>query len=117
MKLSFLAIVCFPSVALAVSPTSPDNSIPQPTAELKVMTERLHLSQSQQNQIAPILVSEFDKRKAIQDDTTLSPQQKHDQTGQVHRAALQQIKAVFTSEQLAQIEQGQDHPGTSSTHP
>ena len=56
-----------------------------------MMTERLHLSQSQQDQIAPILVAEFDKRKAIQDDTTLSAQQKHDQTGQVHRAALQQI--------------------------
>jgi hypothetical protein len=117
MKLSLLAIVCFPGAALAISPTSPSNSIPQPTAELKVMTERLHLSQSQQDQIAPILVAEFDKRKAIQDDTSLSVQQKHDQTGQVHRAALQQIKAVFTSEQLAQIEQGQDHPETGPTHP
>jgi hypothetical protein len=91
--------------------------VPQPTAELKVMTERLHLSQSQQNQIAPILVAEADKIKSIQDEPTLSAQEKHDQTGAVHRAALQQIKAVFTPEQLALIEQGQDHPQASPTHP
>ena len=81
------------------------------------MTERLHLSQSQQDQIAPILVAEANKREAILDDTSLNDQQKHDQTGQVHRAALQQIKAVFTPEQLAQVEQGQDHPDIGPTHP
>jgi hypothetical protein len=91
--------------------------VPQPTAELKAMTEKLHLSQSQQDQIAPILVSESDKRKSIQDDTSLSDQQKHDETGEVHRAALQQIKAVFTPEQLAQIEQGQQNPQPGPTHP
>ena len=117
MKLSFIPLVFIPCVGLAASPTSPNNGVPQPTAELKVMTERLHLSQSQQDQIAPILVAEAGKRKAIQDDTALTDQQRHDQTGQVHRAALQQIKTVFTPEQLALIEQGQDHPGTSSTHP
>ncbi len=81
------------------------------------MTERLHLSQNQQDEIAPILVSEADKRKSIQNDTTLSNQQKHDQTSVVHRAALQQIKAAFTPEQLAQIEAGQDHPESGLTHP
>jgi len=117
MKLSFLPLIFIPCALLVAASTSPNNGIPQPTAELKVMTERLHLSQSQQDQIAPLLVAEAGKRKAIQDDTTLSDQQKHDQEGQVHRAALQQIKAVFTPEQLAQIEQGQDHPGISPTHP
>jgi hypothetical protein len=116
MKLSLVALAFIPLLALAAS-TSQGNGIPQPTDELKVMTERLHLSQSQQDQIAPILVAEFDKRKAIADDTALTDQQRHDQTGQVHRAALQQIKAVFTPDQLALVEQGQDHPGTSPTHP
>lgn len=81
------------------------------------MTERLNLSKTQQEEIAPILVAEADKRKAIQDNTTLSDQQKHDQTGVVHRAALKQIKTYFTPEQMALIEQGQQHPQTSSTHP
>jgi hypothetical protein len=91
--------------------------VPQPTAELKTMTDRLHLSRSQQDQIAPILVAEADKIKVIQDEPTLSVQDKHNQSGAVHRAALRQIKAVFTPEQLALVEQGQDHPQSSPTHP
>ena len=117
MKLSLACLVLFPCGVLADSPTTPNGGVPQPTAELKVMTERLHLSQSQQNEIAPILVAESNKRKSIQDNTALSDQQKHDQTGEVHRAALQQIKAVFTPEQLAQIEEGQQNPQTGPTHP
>ena len=117
MKLSLLILGLLPCAALADSPTSPNGGVPQPTAELKVMTERLHLSQSQQDEIAPILVAEADKRTAIQDNTTLSDQQKHDQTGEVHRAALQQIKAFFTTEQLAQINQGQQHPQPGPTNP
>jgi hypothetical protein len=116
MKLSLAFLAFLPCAVLADSPTSPNSGVPQPTAELKVMTERLHLSASQQNEIAPILVAESDKRKSIQDDTTLSDQQKHDQTGEVHRAALQQIKVFFTPEQLALIEQGQQHPQPGPTH-
>jgi hypothetical protein len=110
-------LALLPCVALADSPTVPNGGIPQPTEELKVMTERLHLSQSQQEEIAPILVSEAEKRRSIRGDTTLNSQEKHDRTGEVHRAALQQIKAVFTPEQLAQIEAGQDHPKSGPTHP
>ena len=81
------------------------------------MTERLKLTPDQQEAIKPILVAEADKRKTIQDDTTLSPQERHEQIGANHRASLQQIKALFTPEQVALIEQGQKHPGPSPTHP
>ena len=81
------------------------------------MTERLNLSRSQQEDIAPILVAESIKRKSIQDDTTLNSQEKHDEIGMVHRSALQQIKALFTPEQIALIEHGQTHPAPGSTNP
>ena len=84
--------------------------------ELAVMTAKLNLSPSQQNKIRPILVSEFAKRKSIEDNTTLSDKQKHDEIGAVHRAACQQIKTVFTPAQQAQIDEGMKHPSpTSST--
>jgi hypothetical protein len=117
------ALITLPCWAWADSPTSPTTSTapnaqaPQPTQELKVMTERLGLTQAQQDQIAPILVAEAKDRKGIEDNTTLSPQEKHVQTGMIHRVALQEIKAVFTPTQMALIEQGQDHPGTNPTHP
>jgi len=82
-----------------------------------VMTERIKLTPSQQAAIKPILVDEFKKRTAIEDNTSLTVQQKHDQTGVVHRAALQEIKAIFTPAQQALIEQEQDHPTVSSTNP
>lgn len=81
------------------------------------MTERLKLSLSQQDAIKPILVAEADQRKTIQDNTTLSAKEKHDQIFAIHRASLQQIKALFTPEQMALIEQGQKHPSGSPTHP
>ncbi len=101
------------------SPTSTgvNPGIPDPTTELQVMTERIKLTPSQQAAIKPILVEEFKKRKAIEDSTSLTVQQKHDQTGVVHRAALQEIKVIFTPAQMALIEQQQDHPAASSTNP
>ena len=74
-------------------------------------------AKEQQDKIAPILVSEAKERKAVDDNMKLSPQEKMTQDGMIHRAALQQIKTVFTPEQMAQIEQGQDHPVASPTHP
>jgi hypothetical protein len=121
MKTALVALlVSLPFWAMAdTSPTStaPNPLPPQPTQELKVMTERLGLSPAQQDEIGPILVAESNKRQSIQNDTTLSAQQKHDQIGTVHRAALHQIKALFTPGQLALIEQGQAHPSPGPTHP
>jgi hypothetical protein len=113
MKTSLLAAVVFiPCLAFAgaASTTAPAEAI----RELAVITHNLNLTQSQQDRIRPILVAEWEKRQAIQ-DSTLSDKQKHDQTGTVHRAALKQIKAVFTPAQMAIIEQGQNHSPTSPT--
>ena len=118
--LLLVALAVFPSLAWADSSpttTAPNPLPPQPTEELKVMTERLNLSRSQQDAIAPILVREANQRKSVQDDTKMSDQQKHDQIGVIHRAALQQIKALFTPEQMALINQGMNHPQPSPTNP
>jgi hypothetical protein len=114
MKTSILVLLAIlPSLAFA----NPTAGQPDPTAELAAMTQKLNLSSDQQSQIRPILVAEFDKRTSIQSDTTLTAQQKHDQIGVVHRAAFKQIRAIFTPEQMALIEQGQNHPLPSPTHP
>jgi len=123
MKLSLLAFLVIPSFALAdttsatTAASAPNSTAPQPTEELKVMTQRLNLSQSQQDAIGPILVTEANNRKSIMDNTTLTPLQRHEQLGANHRASLQQIKALFTPDQLALINQEQAHPSASPTHP
>ena len=108
--------------AASPSSTSPTTTeakpnIPDPTEELKVMTERLQLSPSQQTAIKPILVEEFNQRKAIEDNNSLTAQQKRDQTLMVHRAALQKIKVLFTPAQRALIEAGQNNPAPGPTNP
>jgi hypothetical protein len=113
MKFPLLAaITLLPSLAFAG--TSATTVPPEVTQELSVMTTRLKLSQSQQDKIRPILVAEVAKKNSIE-ASTLSDKQKHDEIGANHRAALQKIKVLFTPEQMAQIEQGMNHPSTSST--
>ena len=80
------------------------------------MTTRLTLSQSQQDKMRPILVAEWNKKQSME-NSTLSDKQKHDQEGANHRAALQKIKALFTSQQMALIEQQQNHPAPGPTNP
>jgi len=80
------------------------------------MTEKLKLSTSQQQAMKPILVAEYEKTKSIVDDKGLSAQQKHDQTGIIHRAAVKQIKALFTTAQMAQINQEQKNPAPGPTN-
>ncbi|CAN5704666.1 hypothetical protein BH09VER1_BH09VER1_43540 [soil metagenome] len=113
MKLPLLAAIVL-SPCLSFAGTSPTAIPPEVTQQLSVMTTRLNLSQSQQDKIRPFLVEEWTKKQAIA-GSTLSEAKKHDAIFANHRASLQKIKAVFTKEQMAKIEQEQDHPAPSST--
>jgi len=64
----------------------------------------------------PILVAEWKRSNRLRAARS-ADKKKHDETFANHRAALQKIKACSTPEQMAQIEQGQDHPQASSTTP
>jgi len=115
MKTSSLLAVLAVIPCLAFAETSPSTVIPPYVVnQLSVMTGKLNLSQSQQDRIRPILVAEYNKKQSIE-GSTLSGKQKHDQEFANHRAALQKIKAIFTPEQLAQIEREQDSHEASST--
>ena len=113
MKTSLLAAIAFiPCLAFAGSTSTP----PEVTRNLSVMTERLKLTQSQQDRIRPIMVAEWNKKQSIE-SSTLSDKKKHDEIGANHRAALQKIKTVFTPQQMAQINDDMNHHGPNSTNP
>lgn len=113
MKASLLATIAF-LPCLAFAEASSTTTPPEVTQQLSVMTGKLKLSQSQQDKIRPMLVAEWNKKQSIE-KSTLSDKQKHDQIGANHRAACQQIKMVFTSEQMAQIEGEMNHSSPTST--
>ncbi len=115
--LASLTCIAFGADSCSTSecPQQTNQQVPyDPTAILQGMTAKLKLSASQQDGIKPILIAEADKRKSIQADTTLSDKQKHDQIGVIHRAACQQIKVLFTADQLAQIDRDQNHQSQTS---
>ncbi len=114
MKITpLLVLSCLPLLALAEPPSTAIS--PEVTKELATMTANLKLTPAQQDKIRPIMAYEAQKRAAVESNTTLSEKQKHDQIGTIHRAALQQIKKVFTPEQMKLIEDDMNHSSSSST--
>ena len=105
-----LALALFPCLALAESTVQVDVA-----KQLEVISTNLKLSPNQQGKVKAILVEEAAKRKVIEGNTKLTEKQRHDQVGVVHRASCQQMKAVFTPEQLKLIEADMNHTSNSPT--
>ena len=94
-----LALALLPYLALAETTVQVDVA-----KQLEVISANLKLSPTQQGKVKAILVEEAAKRKEIEGNTKLTDKQRHDQVGVVHRASCQQMKTVFTPEQLKLIE-------------
>jgi len=125
MKLPLLAVLAFlPCVALAQSTTDSDSGSTSstnppacsgsghgkgkhhfsPQQQLARLTTKLGLSDTQQGQIGPVLVSRDAQLKAIFQNTSLSKEQKHEQAKAVFQASKQQIESFLTPEQVTQFE-------------
>jgi len=70
---------------------------------LAMLTEKLGLTEAQQEQIKPILKSEFEQMKALKDDTTTPKDEKREKFKSIHQAAEEQINAILTPEQLQKM--------------
>jgi Spy/CpxP family protein refolding chaperone len=126
MKLPLLAFLTFlPCLALA-QPAPPDadqasgpgaehgQHHPEgPDRQLARLTEKLNLTDAQQAQIKPILVSRDQQLKAIFDNTSLTAEAKHDQAKKVFEGTDQKIESFLTSEQdgiFTALRQHRDRP-------
>ena len=127
MKLPLIITLAFlPCLALAQSTTisAPTCSTNQPSSteqkplhhhlspekELAWLTTKLGLSDTQQGQIKPLLVSKTEKLKAIHEDTSLTEDQKHAQSKALIESTDQQIESFLTPAQVTQFEAlHQDH--------
>ena len=121
MKLPLLITLAFlPCLALAQSTT--DTTPPAGSEQkdwhhhpesaekqLAWLTEKLGLSTTQQGQIGPILVSRDKQLKAIHDNTSLTEEQKHDQSKTLFENTNTQIETYLTSEQSAKFEKLHQH--------
>lgn len=76
--------------------------MPDAEHQLEHMTKRLNLTDTQQQQIRPILADRDKQIVAIRNDATLTPEQQHQSMGKVMRDSTGQIRNVLTDSQRQQ---------------
>ena len=99
-----LAAPLVPSFAQTAPPTPPMHS-PHGGGggRLKKMAEKLGLSDAQKAQMKPILMSNRQQMRAIQADTTLTPDAKTAKIKALRKSTRQQTMAVLTPDQRAKL--------------
>ena len=76
-----------------------------PQGRLKMLTEKLNLTEDQQAKLKPILEDEGKQMKDLHDDTSLAPMDKRSKMMEVHESFAGKISAVLTPDQQAKWKQ------------
>src|SRR5258708_37387875 len=76
-----------------------------PESRLKMLTEKLNLTDDQQAKLKPILEDESKQMKAVHDDTSLAPADRRAKMKELHEASTDKINAVLTPDQQAKWKQ------------
>jgi Spy/CpxP family protein refolding chaperone len=81
-----------------MGPMTPEN-------RLKMLTEKLNLSEDQQAKLKPILEDQSKQMKAIHDDTSLAPADRQAKMREVHASSVEKMNAILTPDQQAKWKQ------------
>jgi protein CpxP len=76
-----------------------------PERRLKMLTEKLNLTEDQQASVKPILEDESKQAKALHDDVSLAPADKRAKMKELHESSTEKIVAVLTPDQQAKWKQ------------
>jgi len=76
-----------------------------PESRLKMLTEKLNLTEDQQAKLKPILENESQQTKALHDDTSLAPADKRAKMKELHESSTEKINAVLTPDQQTKWKQ------------
>jgi len=135
MKIPLLVTLTFlPCLALAQSTTDTSDtpSTNQPSAsgqpqehhhfrspdqQLAWLTAKLTLSDIQQGQIKPVLVSRDEQLKAIHENTSLTDEQKHEQVKELMHSTNQQIESFLNPAQVAEFKELHQHHDKPTPQP
>jgi Spy/CpxP family protein refolding chaperone len=91
-----------PSSAPTGATAEHHRQMPDADHQLQRMTKHLNLTEAQQQQIKPILVDRDQRMQAIQSDTTLSADQRHQSMGKLMHDSSEQVRNVLTDTQRQQ---------------
>lgn len=70
-----------------------------PEAHLQMLSEKLNLTEDQKTKLKPILQDQAQQLKTVNDDSSLTPEQKTAKKKAIHEITHDQINAVLTPEQ------------------
>lgn len=81
-----------------MGPMTPEN-------RLKMLTEKLNLTDDQQAKLKPIIEDQSKQMKAIHDDTSLAPADRQAKMKEVHESSIEKMNAILTPDQQAKWKQ------------
>lgn len=122
---SILAILVLSVAGLAFAQASKEPQAPTPNKQtgmhrngesvdqhLQMLSEKLNLTDDQKAKLKPILEDQMKQMKAVQEDSSLSPEQKRTKMKSIHESLHDQINVVLTPEQQTKFKQmQQEHMG------
>jgi len=76
---------------------------------LKRLSKRLSLTDDQKEKLRPILQDEAKQMKVVDDDASLTPQQRHKKTREIRMASRSQMDGILTDEQKKQLQSERPH--------
>jgi Spy/CpxP family protein refolding chaperone len=81
-----------------MGPMTPEN-------RLKMLTEKLNLTEDQQAKLKPILEDQSKQMKAIHDDRSLAPADRQAKMKELHESSVEKMNAILTPDQQAKWKQ------------
>ena len=80
---------------------------PSPEQRLQHMTQQLNLTEAQQQQIKPLLESDAQQTQALQQDSSLSQQDRWSKAQQIRQNTTDQIKPILNADQQKKFDEMQ----------
>lgn len=103
LALTFALFVALTGLGLVAQTDSTSASDPEMRAKvqqkLQHLSSELNLTDDQKQKIQPILQSQLQQAKAVQDDSSLSPDQKKAKMQDIHQSMSSQIGPILTPDQ------------------
>jgi Spy/CpxP family protein refolding chaperone len=92
------------------------HQMPPVDQRLQFLTKTLNLTPDQQQKIKPILESEAEQLDAVQQDATLSQQDRWSKMRQIRQSMQEQIKPILTADQQKKWQQMHNEHAESGAH-
>jgi Spy/CpxP family protein refolding chaperone len=113
LALAVILVASLTSYAVQTAPATQDHSAMggstmgpmTPENRLKMLTEKLNLTEDQQAKLKPILEDQSKQMKAVHDDASLTPADKQAKMKEIHQSSIEKFNTILTPDQQTKWKQ------------